>query len=71
MLVNQLKTKQKNKKEDCQYVIRYIRSLFIRISIKSSIKPKFNGVYSKNDQPKVKDGVYAINLDEFKSIGTH
>ena len=41
------------------------------LKYKSSIKPKFNGVYSKNDQPKVKDGVYAINLDEFKSIGTH
>ena len=32
---------------------------------------KFNGVYSKNNLPKIKDGAYAINLDEFKSIGTY
>ena len=34
-------------------------------------EPKFNGVYSKNNLPKIKDGVYVINLDEYKSIGTH
>ena len=31
----------------------------------------FNGVYSRNDLPKIKDGAYGINLDEFKSVGTH
>ena len=35
------------------------------------IKPKFNGVYSRNDLPKAKHRVYVINLDEFKSIGSH
>ena len=34
-------------------------------------KPKFNGVYSRNSLPKVKDGAYVINLDEYKSTGTH
>ena len=34
-------------------------------------EPKFNGVYSRNNLPKIKDGAYAINLDEFKSIETH
>ena len=34
-------------------------------------KPKFNGVYSRNNLSKIKDGVYVTNLDEFKSIGTH
>ena len=34
-------------------------------------EPKFNGVYSRNNLPKIKDGAYIINLDEFKSIGTH
>ena len=29
-------------------------------------EPKFNGVYSRNDLPKVKDGAYVITLDEFK-----
>ena len=34
-------------------------------------KPKFNGVYSRNNLLKKKDGTYVINLDEYKSIGTH
>ena len=34
-------------------------------------KPKFNGIYSRNNLFKMKDGTYKINLDEFKSIGTH
>ena len=34
-------------------------------------KPIFNGVYSRNNLPKVKDWAYVINLDEYKSIGTH
>ena len=33
--------------------------------------PKFNGVYSRNNVPKIKDGAYIINLDEFKSIETY
>ena len=33
-------------------------------------EPKLNGVYSRNNLPKIKDGAYVINLDEFKSIGT-
>ena len=33
-------------------------------------EPKFNGFYSRNNLPKIKDGAYVINLDEFKSIGT-
>ena len=32
---------------------------------------KFNSVYSRNDLPKKRDGAYAINLDEYESIGTH
>ena len=34
-------------------------------------EPKFNGACSRNNLPKIKDGAYATNLDEFKSIGTH
>ena len=33
--------------------------------------PKSNGVYSRNNLPKIKDGAYVINIDEYKSIGTH
>ena len=34
-------------------------------------QPKFNGVYSRNNLPKIKDGAYVINLDEYESIETH
>ena len=34
-------------------------------------KPKFNGVYSRNDLHKIKDRAYNVNLNEYKSIGTH
>ena len=34
-------------------------------------QPKFNGVYSRNNLLKIKDRKYVINLDEYKSIGTH
>ena len=32
---------------------------------------RFNGVYSRGNLPKVKDGAYIINLDEYSDIGTH
>ena len=34
-------------------------------------EPKCNGVYSRSNLSKIKDGEYVINLDEFKSIGNH
>ena len=34
-------------------------------------EPKFNGVCSRNNLPKIKDWGYATNLDEFKLIGAH
>ena len=34
-------------------------------------EPKFNGIYSRNNLSKIKDVAYVINLDDFKSIGTH
>ena len=34
-------------------------------------EPKFNGVYSRNNLPKKKDGAYVTNLDEYELIGTH
>ena len=33
-------------------------------------EPRFNGVYSRY-LPKIKDGAYIINLDEYSDIGTH
>ena len=34
-------------------------------------KSDFNGCFSRNNLSKIKDGSYVINLDEYKSIGTH
>ena len=34
-------------------------------------EPKFKGVYSRNNLPRIKDGAYEINLNEHKSIGNH
>ena len=31
----------------------------------------FNGVYSRNSLPRIRDGTYAINHYEYKSIRTH
>ena len=31
-------------------------------------EPKFNGVYSKNNLSKIKDGALITNLDEYESI---
>ena len=31
----------------------------------------FNGVYSRNNLPKKKDGAYIINLDEYADVGTY
>ena len=32
---------------------------------------KFNGVYSRDNLSRIKDGAYVINLDEYSDIGTH
>ena len=33
-------------------------------------KPRCNGVYSRNNVSKIKDGGYIINLDVYESIST-
>ena len=33
-------------------------------------KPEFNGVYSRDNLPKIKDGLYVVNFDEYESAGT-
>ena len=32
---------------------------------------RFNGVYSRDNLPKIKDGANVINLDQHSDIGTH
>ena len=34
-------------------------------------EPRFNGVYSRDNPPKIKDWAYVINLDEYSDVGTH
>ena len=31
----------------------------------------FKGVYSRDNLPKIKDGVYIINFDDYSDTGTH
>ena len=32
---------------------------------------RFNGVNSRDNLPKIRDGEYVINLDEYSDIATH
>ena len=34
-------------------------------------EPRFNGVYSRDNLPKIKDGAYVINPDEYSDTGSH
>ena len=34
-------------------------------------EPRFNGVYSRNTLPKLKNGAYVVNLDQYADSGTH
>ena len=43
----------------------------INLSYKCQNEPKFNGVYSRNNLPNIKDRGYLINLHEYESIGTN
>ena len=34
-------------------------------------EPRFNGVFSQDNLPKINDEAYVVNLDEYSDIGTH
>ena len=34
-------------------------------------KPRFNGIYSRDDLQKIKDGTYIMNLNEYSNIGIY
>ena len=38
---------------------------------KNENEAKFNGVYSRDNLPKIKDGAYVINVDGYSDIGIH
>ena len=37
----------------------------------SKNKTRFNGVYSRDNLPKIKDGAYVVNLDVYYDTETH
>ena len=43
----------------------------IEITNYFNYEPRFNGVFSRNNLPTIKDGAYVINLDDKNSKGTH
>ena len=59
-----------------QEVDIYIKKNLIPLQPSSNIeitkyfnyKPRFNGVFSRNDLSRIRNGAYMINLDDKKSI---
>ena len=43
----------------------------IKITNYFNYEHRFNGVFSRNNLSRIKDGVYVINLDDKNSKGTH
>ena len=43
----------------------------IKITKYLNYKPRFRGIFSKNNLHRIKDGAYATNLDDKQSKGTH
>ena len=48
-----------------------IKGIFNTASYNLENEPRFDKVYSRDNLPKIKDGTYVINLDEYSDIGTH
>ena len=43
----------------------------IEITNYMKYEPRFNGVFSRNNLPRIKDGAYAKNIDDENSKGTN
>ena len=43
----------------------------LKCNFKYQNELKFKGIYSRNNLREIHDGAYVINLDEYKSRGTH
>ena len=43
----------------------------IEITNNFKYEARFNGVFSRNNLPRIKDGEYVISLDDKNSKGTH
>ena len=43
----------------------------IKINKYFNYEPRFYGFFLRNNWPRIRDGVYVINLDDKESKGTH
>ena len=60
------------KKKQLNLLLSFHPLINFEISEYYKNKPRFNGVYSRNNLPKtIKKGAYVINLDEYENMGTH
>ena len=61
-----------SKKNKPKFAITFSSINKYKISEYYSNKPRFNGVYLRDNLPKItKKGAYVINLDEYENTGTH
>ena len=66
------KTKGEGSKKNLNSLLSFHPLTNIEISEYYSNEPRFNGVYSRDNLPKItKKGAYVINLDEYENTGTH
>ena len=66
------KGSKKKKKKQLNLLLPFHPLTNIEISEYYSNEPRFNGVYSRDNLPKItKKGAYVINLDEYENTGTH
>ena len=59
------------KKENLNSLLPFHPLTNIEISEYYANKPRFNGVYSRNNLAKIKKGANVINLDEYENMGTY
>ena len=63
---------ERSKKNQLNSLLPFHPLTNIEISEYYSNEPKFNGVYSRDNLPKItKKGAYVINLDKYENTGTH
>ena len=67
-----VKASEGSKKKKLNSLLPFHPLTNIEITEYYSNEPRFNGVYSRDNLPKItKKGAYVINLDEYENTGTH
>ena len=59
----------KNKKNGLLMLPHPLKNFDIQKYFQS--EPRFNGVYSRDNLPNIKDGAYVTDLDEYSNIESH